>query len=283
MSNRRRCDPCQKDIDKTNWSKHLKTKFHLKNSQSNEVVQQETQQETEKEHKMKHTQKFKVIPEKVYEQLVETNETASRPKPPIDPEVSHLARTKQRLEDIMNDPKLSDSEKVKMFQQNQEFMRRYEAMVRPNTGNKKTSTAESKMLHLQEQMFAELRRLRSLTTLPAPPAKRRKVHVVEQEDSDEFSDADPVYGHEKKSSAKYSPVETRSGPLKGSVWTEMTQSPSVTKNRKRSVAGTSKKKQTTAIAKQSKKSAVKDVLAKSGDGIEFKPIKLLGNWTTCIR
>jgi len=39
MENNKRCDICNLEISKSNWSKHLKTKKHLDNIQLQENIQ----------------------------------------------------------------------------------------------------------------------------------------------------------------------------------------------------------------------------------------------------
>ena len=39
-NNRKRCDICNKEISKSNWSKHIKTKKHINNNETYEIENQ---------------------------------------------------------------------------------------------------------------------------------------------------------------------------------------------------------------------------------------------------
>ena len=174
---------------------------------------------------MKHGKQWRLIPEDTYNKLVKVS-SDERPKPPVAPDVAQLDREKKRVEAVRDDPKLTDLEKVKRYDQAQhEYMRRYEDMIRPDNNNEKTVSTEGNgklFKTLIQQLIRELRRSSTVGSL-SPKRKASSSKVAAGKVKKKYKSTKKKYRPVPHSVRKPERMETRFGPVLGEMWDDWTR------------------------------------------------------------
>ena len=207
---------------------------------------------------MKHGKSWRLIPAEAYDKLVSIDK---RPKPPVNPDVAHLARKKQEVEQVLRDKNLTPHEQVERYHEAMEqYMPLYEKMVRPRNKPSSESSDLKNLTREVHNLVSELRGATATTATTEPyeydygdtattepyeyeyedplevarptKAKPSKFSPGEEKQvspavSPEIPVAKPMPRvrhsrlYESRKHRSASPAETRSGPLRGKVYDEM--------------------------------------------------------------